>query len=57
MIDGNAGWSMHEIARALAAVHGDRWTIVPTDEPAQDQRMLDANLAVRTLRARLPLLA
>lgn len=56
MIDGNAGWSMHEIARALAALHGDRWTIVPTDEPHQDQRMLDANLAVRTLRTHLPAL-
>jgi len=57
MIDGNAGWSMYEIATALAQAHAhERWTIVPVDEPRQDQRMLDPNLAVRTLNTRLPTL-
>jgi dTDP-4-dehydrorhamnose reductase len=55
-IDSNAGWSMYEICRALADAREARWTIVPVDEPRQDQRMLDAHLAVPTLRRRLPTL-
>lgn len=54
MIDGNTeGAILYAIARALAALHGDRWSIVPTDEPARDERMIDPRVSMPPLAARL----
>lgn len=52
-LDGNERHTMLEIARALAALHGDRWRVVETTEPAQDQRLIDPRLGVAPLRQRL----
>jgi dTDP-4-dehydrorhamnose reductase len=57
MIDANAGWTFFEIARALAAHHHGRWTIVETDDVTQDQRMIDPRVVVAPLSARLSSLA
>ena len=57
MIDANTGWTFFEIARALAAHHGGRWTIVETDDLVQDQRMIDPRVTVAPLSARLASLA
>jgi dTDP-4-dehydrorhamnose reductase len=56
-LDGNTRWSFAAIARALSAHHGDRWPVVDTDEPHQDQRMIDPRVAVTPLDVRLPALA
>lgn len=56
-LDANERHSLFEIATALSALHGHRWRIVETTEPAQDQRMLDPRLEVAPLSRRLPTLA
>lgn len=53
-VDSNRGHSFFAIARALSAAHGDRWPVVESAEPAQDQRMVDPRLEVPPLAARLP---
>jgi dTDP-4-dehydrorhamnose reductase len=57
LLDGNERWTFFEIARALAAHHGGRWTVVETDDVVQDQRMIDPRAAVASLKVRLPALA
>lgn len=56
-LDSNARWTFFEIARAISASHDDRWKVVPTEEPAQDQRMIDPRVALASLAIRLPSLA
>jgi dTDP-4-dehydrorhamnose reductase len=56
-LDGNERWTFLAIARALAASHGGRWTIVETDDLVQDQRMIDPRAQVASLKMRLPALA
>jgi dTDP-4-dehydrorhamnose reductase len=53
MVDGNHGWSLFDIARALAATHG--FSVVETTDLDRDERMLDPRLAVASLRSRLAL--
>jgi dTDP-4-dehydrorhamnose reductase len=55
-LDGNERWTFLEIARALAAHHGGRWTVVETDDLVQDQRMIDPRAQVASLKVRLPAL-
>jgi len=57
LIDSNARWTFFEIAQAISARHGDRWKVVPADEPVQDQRMIDPRVDIAALDARLPALA
>lgn len=57
LLDSNARWTFFEIARAISACHDDRWEVVPTEEPAQDQRMIDPRVAMASLATRLPSLA
>jgi dTDP-4-dehydrorhamnose reductase len=56
LVDSNARWTFFEIVQALAAHHGQRWRVVPTDAPTQDQRMIDPRVAIAALDARLPAL-
>ncbi len=57
LLDSNVRWTFFEIARAISACHDDRWKVVPTEEPAQDQRMIDPRIAMASLATRLPSLA
>jgi dTDP-4-dehydrorhamnose reductase len=56
-LDANERHTMFEIASALSELHGRRWRIVESAEPAQDQRMIDPRLAIAPLVRRLPALA
>lgn len=57
MLDANERWTFFEIARALSASHGGRWTVRETDDFVQDQRMIDPRVRVASLQVRLPTLA
>ena len=54
-IDSNRGWSFYEIACAMRDHLGEDWSIEPDRAFAQDQRMFDPWLEVRSLRDRLNL--
>lgn len=43
-LGGNPGLNFHEIATRLNTLHGGEWTIVPTDQPDHDGRMLDERI-------------
>ena len=53
MIDGNTKWNFCEIASALNTTHGNRWTIIPTDDFVYDQRMIDLRLSIPSLQTSL----
>jgi dTDP-4-dehydrorhamnose reductase len=53
-LEGNPGLSFFEIATRLNRLHGDPWTILPTDEPAQYNLMTDPRIPVRPISNRLP---
>lgn len=55
MLDQNEGWTFFQIARALAARHGDRWRIARTEDFAQDQRLRDPSLGLPPLSTRVAL--
>jgi dTDP-4-dehydrorhamnose reductase len=55
-LDSNERWTFFEIAQALAAHHHGRWHVVPTEEPTQDQRMIDPRVEIASLATRLPAL-
>jgi dTDP-4-dehydrorhamnose reductase len=57
LLDSNTRWTFFEIAQALSALHGDRWSIVPTEHPTQDQRMIDPRVPIASLATRLPALS
>jgi len=52
-LEGNPGWSFHQIAAALNARHGNPWNIVKKEEPRRDLRMIDDRIAVGQLDRRL----
>lgn len=52
-VNGNADLTFFEIATALSARHGGRWTVVPGETPARDDRMIDERVRVRPVRLRL----
>lgn len=54
MLDSNTRWSFFEIANALSAAHGQRWTVEPDDAFVYDQRLLDPRPQMPTLSLRLP---
>lgn len=52
-LDGNPGLTFYQIVTKLNHLHGEPWTVVPTDMPVQNNRMLDDRIAVRPITARL----
>lgn len=48
-LDGNPGLNFFEIATNLNRLRGNPWTIVPAQEPSQDNRMQDRNVVVRSI--------
>lgn len=52
--DGNPGLSFYEIVTGLNRMLGEPWTVVPTEEPVQNNRLLDARVAVRPITDRFP---
>lgn len=46
LLDGNPGLSFHEIAVGLDRMLGGRWRITSTSTPVQNNRMIDARVAV-----------
>lgn len=56
LVDSNTRWTFFEIASALNALHGQQWTITPSDDFVYDQRMVDPRVPVAKLDARLPAL-
>lgn len=54
-LEGNrGGMTFHDLASAIAGRLGVRWTIVPTDDPHQDNRMSDPRVTMRQLSEALP---
>jgi len=54
LLDSNARWSFFEIVQALRAKHGAAWNVVATEQPTQDQRMIDPRVGMASLASRLP---
>lgn len=54
MLDANERWTFYQIVCALSRLHGDAWTVVPTDDFVFDQRMQDDRIRLPALRERLP---
>jgi dTDP-4-dehydrorhamnose reductase len=52
-LDQNPGWTFYALVRALSARAEPAWSVVPTEKPAQDQRMIDGRLAMPPLEDRL----
>ncbi len=50
-LDGNPGLSFFEIVSALNRLHGGGWTVVPSSDPAQNNRMLDDRIQLRPITA------
>ena len=54
MIDSNEAWTFYDIAYALNRLHGEPWTITPNQDFVYDQRMIDRDIEVPSLKTRLP---
>lgn len=54
LIDSNKGWNHYDIAVALNAEHGHKWTIVADDSHEHDQRMIGHRNPIPGLDVRLP---
>ncbi len=57
LVNSNPGWTFHEIACALSALHGNPWRIEPVEDFVYDQRMFDPRVTIAPLSARLTTLA
>lgn len=53
-LDSNARWSFFEIAQALRTVRRAAWDLVASEQPTQDQRMIDPRVEMPSLAVRLP---
>lgn len=53
-IDANKKWTFYDIACALNARHGRRWTVEPTSDFIYDQRLIDPRIQIPTLEEKLP---
>ena len=54
MIDSNIKWNFHEIVCALNELHGGKWIVKKTESFVYDQRLIDPNVSMPPLAARLP---
>jgi len=50
-LDGNPELTFHEIVTSLNRLHGEHWTIVPTETPVQNNRMLDDRITIKPITA------
>jgi dTDP-4-dehydrorhamnose reductase len=53
-LEGNPGWTFHEVVSALNDAHGRSWNIVSVEGPPRDNRMVDDRIRVRPIQERLP---
>ncbi len=53
LLDGNPGLSLYGIGTALSRLHGGRWRVRPTSEPARNNLMRDERVNVRPITDRL----
>jgi dTDP-4-dehydrorhamnose reductase len=53
-VEGNPGLSFFEIVSRLNHRHGNPWTVVPTDVPEWDNRMVDPRIRTRSITDTLP---
>ncbi|WP_224243503.1 sugar nucleotide-binding protein [Hyalangium gracile] len=53
-LDSNERWTFYDIARALNARHGNRWTVEPSEDFVYDQRMKEERIRLPSLGERLP---
>jgi len=51
--DGNPGMTFFEIATALNRMQGEPWTVVASDEPVLDHRMVDSRVRIASVTNRL----
>ena len=56
LLDSNARWNFHDIAKAIRRHHKADWKIVPDDAFVYDQRMIDPRVGMPSLNERLPAL-
>jgi len=53
MIDSNRKWTFYEICTALKALHGNTWAVIPNDDFVYDQRMIEKQIRVPSLKEKL----
>jgi dTDP-4-dehydrorhamnose reductase len=53
-LDGNPGWDMHRIVRALNRALGGAWDVRPTGDPRLNNLMRDGRQPSISIEARLP---
>lgn len=54
-LNGNANYSLYDIAIGLKELHDTDWQIECTDEPKRDNRMIDSSISIRPISNRLNL--